>query len=68
MNSQPPLCDLSELLRDAPRERWLTLNREQSKIVGSGLTMEEATAEAKKMGVNDPILFWSPSEWIPQVY
>ncbi len=54
--------DLSEILANAPRNCWLALNEEQSAIVGRGETLEEAIAEARKNGVEDPIVLWAPIE------
>jgi len=61
------IVDLAALLRDAPRNCWLALNEDESKIVGRGETVEEAVAEARKAGVEDPIIVWSPKSWIPSV-
>jgi hypothetical protein len=60
--------DLSALLEKAPRNCWLALNDDQSKIVGRGETVSDAIEEAKKAGVNDPIVLWAPGEWIPTVF
>jgi len=59
--------DLAAVLADAPRECWLALNEDETKIVGRGETVEEAVAEAKKAGVQDPFIIWSPKRWIPSV-
>jgi len=60
--------DLTELLLNASRECWLALNEEQSKIVGRGATILEAVEEAKKNGVDDPIVIWSPKVWTARAY
>ena len=60
--------DLSELLATAPRDCWLALDEEERIIVGRGETVQEALAEAQKAGVNDPIIVWSPKEWIASVF
>ena len=60
--------DLTKLLLNASRECWLALNEEQSKIVGRGETIREAVEEAKKNGVDDPIIVWSPKVWTTRVY
>ncbi len=56
--------DLSELLRNAPRNCWLALTDDESKIVGRGESVNEAVEEAKKAGVEDPVVIWSPKTWI----
>lgn len=60
--------DLSEILANAPRNCWLALNEEQSEIVGRGETLKEAVAEARKRGVEDPIVIWAPKRWMPTVF
>ncbi len=59
--------DLTELLANAPRDRWLALNEDETAIVGSGETIQEAVSEATKAGVIDPIICWSPRERVPAV-
>lgn len=59
--------NLTALLSNASRECWLALNEEQSKIVGRGETIREAVEEAKKNGVDDPIVLWSPKVWASRV-
>ncbi len=60
--------ELQDLLASAPRECWLALNEDKSRIVGRGETLEEAVKEARQNGVDDPIVFWAPKSWIPAVY
>jgi len=62
------VLDLSQLLADAPRNCWLSLDESQTKIIGRGETLEEAIAEAKRAGVDDPIVMWSPKKWMPSVF
>ncbi len=59
---------LAEELSSAPRECWLALDEEQTRVVGHGKTMEEASREAVEGGIEDPILLWAPAEWVPSVY
>jgi hypothetical protein len=59
--------DLSALLRGAPRNCWLALSEDESKIVGSGRTVTEVVEEAKKAGVEDPVVVWSPRSWLPAI-
>jgi hypothetical protein len=62
------IVDLSELLANAPRNCWLALNEEETKIVGRGETIQEAVKEAKEAGVSDPIVVWSRKEWVASVF
>ena len=60
--------NLTELLLKASRECWLALDEQQTKIVGRGETIREAIEEAKKNGIDDPIVIWSPKVWTARVY
>lgn len=62
------MADLSLILENAPKECWLALDHSESKIVGRGEDIKEAVDEAKDNGEDDPILVWSPREWLPVVY
>lgn len=60
--------DLTKLLADAPKNCWLALNEEQTKIVGRGETMKEAIKDANDNGVKDPIVMWAPKQWTLSVF
>ena len=62
------VVDLSELLANAPRNCWLALNDDETRIVGHGATLNEALAEARKAGFADPVVLWAPEEWVPTVF
>jgi hypothetical protein len=51
------------MLKEAPRDKWLALSEDESRIVGVGDTMEEAVSAAAKSGVEEPVLIKSPLEW-----
>ncbi len=65
--SESHVVDLSTLLRNAPRNCWLALSDDESRIVGRGESVAGAVEEARKAGVEDPVLVWSPKTWIPIV-
>jgi hypothetical protein len=65
--SSGQVIDLSMLLRSAPRNCWLALSDDESKIVGRGETVADAIEDAKKVGIEDPVVVWSPKTWIPAV-
>lgn len=60
--------DLTKILLDAPRECWLAFNEEQTAIVGRGETVAEAVEEARKHGVQDPVIMWSHKKWVSGIY
>jgi len=58
---------LARILSEAPRNCWLALNEDETKVVGHGPTIKAAVAEANANGVEDPLLLWAPEVWMPQV-
>lgn len=58
---------LASILSEAPRNCWLALNEDETRVVGHGATIEAAEAEAKANGIEEPILLWAPEAWMPQV-
>jgi len=62
------ISDFSQMLLDSPRNCWLALAEDESKIVATGLTPEEAEANAKKVGIDDPLLVWAPEDWTARVF
>jgi hypothetical protein len=61
------LLDLSTVLNNAPRNCWLALSDDETKIVGRGESIADAVKEAKKAGIEDPVVVWSPKTWIPRI-
>jgi hypothetical protein len=55
------------MLAEAPRDKWIAMSEDESRIVGIGDTMEEAVSKAEERGVADPILMLTPNEWGPVV-
>ncbi len=54
-------------LADAPRNCWLALSEDESRIVGREESIAAAVEEARKAGVEDPVIVWSPKTRIPLV-
>ena len=65
--SSSQVVDLAVLLRNAPRNCWLALSDDELRIVGRGESVADAVEEAKKAGVEDPVIVWSPKTWIPMI-
>jgi hypothetical protein len=57
-----------EALTGAPRNAWVALNEDETKVVGSGPTLAQAIAEARANGVEDPVVLWSPPSWHHSIY
>lgn len=62
------MANLSNILEKAPRECWLALAKDESKVVGRGEHIQDAVQEARENGEDDPVLIWAPKAWIPAVY
>ncbi len=62
------MSDISSILEKAPRECWLALSHDETRVVGRGENIKEAADEAKENNEDDPVLIWAPKEWIPAVY
>ena len=64
----PITADISEVIRNAPRNCWLALSDDQSELLGYGETIDAAVDAAEAKGIKEPVLLWSPEEWMPAVY
>jgi hypothetical protein len=64
----PVTTDLSEVIKNAPRNCWLALNDDQTEVVGYGDTPDAAIDAALRNGADNTVLLWCPDEWIPAVY
>jgi len=64
----PVTADLSSVIKDAPRNCWLALSDDQTKVAGHGDTPDAAIDAAIQNGVKDTVLLWCPQERIPFVY
>lgn len=56
-----------EQLSKAPKNSWIVLSDDESKLVVCGKTFEEAASEAKKLGVSDPPIIRVPEDWTERV-
>ena len=56
-----------QALRDAPADSWLALSGDESRVVATGKTYQDAVEKAAQSGERDPILIKTPSEWRPRV-
>ncbi len=55
--------EYARMLASAPPDGWIALSEDESRVVGSGPTMEEAVSAAAKHGVAEPVLIKAPREW-----
>ncbi|HEY4839030.1 MAG TPA: hypothetical protein VIH72_10500 [Candidatus Acidoferrales bacterium] len=54
-----------EALRSAPLNSWIVLSEDESRVVASGATFEEAVKKSEEAGIADPIVMRTPPEWLP---
>jgi len=59
---------LADVLREAPRNCWLALDEQETRVVGHGKTPEEAEKNAQQNGVEEPVLIWAPEKWTARVF
>jgi hypothetical protein len=52
-----------EALRSAPLDSWIALSEDETKIVASGATYEEAVTRSEEAGVSDPLIIKTPKVW-----
>jgi hypothetical protein len=48
--------DLSDILKDAPYDKWIAISLKQRKIVGVGDSVMEACEQAKRNGEANPVI------------
>ncbi len=52
-----------KMLAEAPRNKWIALSDDESRIVGIGDSMEDAVSAAAEKGIREPVLLKSPIQW-----
>lgn len=53
-----------EALRAAPPNSWIALSEDESRVMATGATYEEVVAASEKLGVAEPVLIKTPSNWL----
>ena len=54
-----------QALRSAPLDAWIALSEDESHIIATGMTYEEAVEQSERAGVPDPIIIKTPVKWLP---
>jgi hypothetical protein len=52
--------DLSQVLKNAPAGEWIALSSDQTRMIGHGVTVDEAVEAAKLAGEDKPVLLKMP--------
>lgn len=55
------------LLLNAPPDSWIALAEDETRIVGTGRTFEEAARKAEAEGIAEPLIIKIPKDWTPRV-
>jgi len=57
-----------ELLRSAPKNSWLAISSDETRIVAVGETFSEVDSAAQKAGEHDYFITRSPDAWVNRVF
>ena len=57
-----------EILRSAPRNSWLALSADSTRLIAVGKTFLEADSTAKSLGEKDYFLTRTPDEWLSRSF
>lgn len=52
-------------LRSVPPNLWVALSDDETKVIATGATYEEAAQASDRAGVPDPIMIKTPLKWLP---
>jgi hypothetical protein len=52
-----------EALKAAPLDSWIALSEDETKVVATGSTYEEAVQKSESAGVSDPVMVKTPKAW-----
>lgn len=56
-----------EALKNAPKERWIALSSDETRVIASGETFTEVSSKADASGETDPLIMLVPEDWTPRV-
>ena len=60
--SETSIHDLSAVLKAAPPGAWVALSQDKSRVVGTGISVQAATYQAKLHGESSPVIIRMPLE------
>ena len=55
-----------EALRAATPGQWVVLSDDETRIVASGVDLDQTDADARNAGIADPVLLLIPPDWMPR--
>ena len=54
-------------LTSAPKDRWIALSADESRVVADGATFDEVATVAARSGEADPLIIRVPEDWTTRV-
>lgn len=54
-------------LSNAPRNRWVALSADETRVVADADTFENVADAAERAGEPDPVILRVPTDWTPRV-
>lgn len=51
-------------LKSAPLNSWIALSDDETRIIAVGDTYDEAVKKSDALGIDDPLIFKTPKEWL----
>jgi hypothetical protein len=57
-----------KILREAEPGSWIAFSADESRVVGSGKSYDEAVSAAEKAGESDPVITRVPKDWAARVF
>ena len=57
-----------ELLRSAPKNSWVAMSSDESRIITTGKTFLEVDAAAKQAGETDYFITRTPDAWLNRIF
>ncbi len=62
MDKKNEILDFTEIF-DLYKGKWVALTKTENKVVGSGISPQEALEESLKKGVKEPVFLKIPSDY-----
>jgi hypothetical protein len=57
-----------KILVDAPRDCWVAISEQESRIVAHGKEFSDVVRQAETFGFNDPLMIRIPKQWAPSCF
>jgi hypothetical protein len=61
----PQVAARVEALRSAPRDAWIALSDDETKVVATGNSYQEVAGALDRIGDDSAVILKTPSHWLP---